>query len=152
MSLVLPSCWKGIDASRKERDFKWWFWSSVLGEGTAILTVFWGFCWFTSKKKIKFLFVIQMWNFDSDYNNESSNGDLQGCLIQFWASPCELVSATESSEGRHPVYPDTCRSSTDEMAALVAELPSVFLQLREISLSCLLLGRENNLCTGNKCC
>lgn len=141
MPLVLPSWWNGIDASRKERNFKWWLWSRVLGKGTAVLTVFCFFRCFTLKKKI--LLVLQMWNFD--YNNESSNGDLQGCLIQFWPSLCELVSATESSEGRCPVYPDISHSSSDEMTALVAELPSVFLQLKGSSLLLVLRRREQSM-------
>lgn len=145
MSLVLPSWWKGIDASSKERDFKWWLGS----KRPAILTVFWVFCCFTSKNKKKIPLILQMWNFDGDYNNESSNGDLQVCLIQFWASPCKC---NWKNEGRRSVHPDICHSSTDETTALVAELLSMFLQLREISLSCLVLGGENNLCTGNKCC
>lgn len=48
--------------------------------------------------------------------------------------------------------PSNLRPSTDETIALEAELPSVFLQLREISLSCLLLGGENYPCNDNKCC
>lgn len=56
-------------------------------------------------------------------------------------NPHESGSATESSEERCPVYPGICHSSTDEMIVLVAELPSVFLHLRE--LSC--LGEEGSL-------
>lgn len=77
--------------------------------------------------------------------------------MQQW-SPVKMLnqqesgSATESSEERCPVYPGVCHSSTDEMTVSVAELPSVFLHLREISFSCLLLGGELSLCTGDKCC
>lgn len=69
-------------------------------------------------------------------------------------NPHESGNATESSEERCPVYPGICHSSTDcfKMTILVTELQSVFLHLREISLSCLLLGGELSLCTGDKCC
>lgn len=83
-----------------------------------------------------------MWNCDSNY--------LQGCLIQFWVSLCEPVSATESNECKRPAYPGIDHSSTDETTALVAELPFVFLQIREIFPSRLVLGGEDNLRTGDK--
>lgn len=53
-----------------------------LRQGNCITDNLLGFLLFYFKKKIKkILLVLQMWNFD--YNNESSNGDLEGCLIQF---------------------------------------------------------------------